>query len=328
MTIPEKVKSTLLSGKDFDYESLALECFRFQADHNEVYKTYINHLKINPEQIERSTQIPYLPIELFKTHAVKTGNFDSKIVFTSSGTTSSNTSMHAVSDPEFYLNWSKYWFEKNYGNLGDWHLLCLLPSYQERTGSSLIFMLEHFLKFSNPTFSGFYSFDFHKLYEVLRGLKGKKNIMLFGVTYALLDFSRQYAFQFPELKILETGGMKGRGKELTRAEVHEMLMQSWGVDSIHSEYGMTELLSQAYSKGNGVFQNSPALKIAIGDVYDPFLIQENEHRGFVLISDLANIDSCCFIRTADLGRKIGRESFEIVGRFDGSDVRGCNLLMV
>jgi len=363
------LKQKVLNLQDQDFDDLALEIFRFQAQHNLVYKKYIQSLHIQADAVNNIEQIPFLPIEFFKTQTIVTGENPIKTTFESSGTTGQNTSRHHVSDPDFYLQIAEQIFEKFYGKLSDFQILALLPSYLERSNSSLVYMVEHFIKKSNNPNSGFFLNDYEKLAKVLKGDKreetreSKQEIiarsannlkseipnpqspktLLIGVTFALLDFAESgtegvdlsFLKDRNNLIVMETGGMKGRRKELLREEVHEILTEAFHVDTIHSEYGMTELLSQGYSSGEGVFELPVSMKILLRDVNDPFSYVQNARSGGINVIDLANIDSCCFIETKDLGAEIreqrigdrGQRKFQILGRFDNSDIRGCNLMI-
>lgn len=310
------------------FQDIALEIFKLQAKECEVYNQYLHFLKVQPDQIKSISKIPFLPIEFFKTHQIVSNGDITEQVFSSSGTTGSQTSKHYVSDVSIYEESFRKCFELFYGNTKDIALLALLPSYLERTGSSLIYMVDDLIKSSDRKESGYFLYNHHELYENLVALKLKKvPTILFGVTYALLDFIEQYQLQFPELIVMETGGMKGKRKEIIRQELHEMLGAGFGVSSIHAEYGMTELLSQAYSKGNGLFSCPPWMKILIRDINDPFCYQETGISGGINVIDLANINSCSFLSTHDLGRMHDNKQFEVLGRFDESDVRGCNLMI-
>lgn len=307
---------------------LALELFHYQYGNNEVYRNYCNLIKIHPEKITSIEKIPFLPISFFKTHVIKTGKFDEEIIFLSSGTTGETTSKHVVKDLKIYKKSFLTCFNQFYGNPSDLCILALLPSYLEREGSSLIFMAEELIQASNHTSSGFYLHDLEALVQQLKILeKSKQPTLLLGVSFALMDLAEKYSLQLNNTIVMETGGMKGKRKELTRNELHQFLSTQFGVETIHSEYGMTELLSQAYSKGNGIYTPPNWMKIIIRDVNDPFNLLPKQQTGGINIIDLANIDSCAFIATQDLGKTINKNQFEILGRFDNSDLRGCNLLI-
>jgi phenylacetate-coenzyme A ligase PaaK-like adenylate-forming protein len=318
----------IASSKEF--EAIALDIFRFQAEYNEIYKSYLKVLGSNIEEIKDVKNIPFLPIEFFKSRDVLTqseiSNSKSK-TFTSSGTTGSETSRHIVADISVYENSFRKGFEHFYGSASQYCILALLPSYLEREGSSLIYMVDDLIKSSGNSGSGFYLHNTAELESKLKSLQqqGQKTILI-GVTYALLDFVEVHKIEFPELIIMETGGMKGRRKEIVREELHNILCKGFGVDKIHSEYGMTELLSQAYSKGDGSFKTPPWMKIQIRDVNDPLNVLSENKTGGINVIDLANIYSCSFIATQDLG-KLHKDGFEVLGRFDESDIRGCNLMI-
>jgi phenylacetate-coenzyme A ligase PaaK-like adenylate-forming protein len=306
--------------------------FYYQATQNPVYSRYLEILRINPRDIEKPEQIPFLPISFFKDHKVICGSNEPKVIFTSSGTSGSLTSSHFVIEPDVYEKSYMKGFKHFYGDPGDYCILALLPSYLEREGSSLIYMANDLITKSRHPDSGFYLHDHLKLVEKLAALKKKdQKTILLGVTYALLEIMEQ----FPDLKdnspnkliVMETGGMKGKRKEMVREELHEKLCKGFGVNTIHSEYGMTELLSQAYSRGNGIFECPPWMKVLIRDTNDPFAILPDKKTGGMNVMDLANIYSCSFIATQDLGKKFENGYFEVLGRFDNSDIRGCNLLV-
>jgi hypothetical protein len=327
---------------DKDFEAVALALFRHQAVYNLVYNEYINYLGIVPSKITQLSQIPFLPISFFKNHVVKTCYFEPSAVFESSGTTQAQTSRHYVKDLDWYKKVSQHIFEQQYGSLTHFHILALLPSYLERQNSSLVYMVEYFIAQSGSQYSGFYLNNTVELLENLHQLAvGPKpfnqSVVLWGVTFALLDLVEaghdlSFLQNIPELIVMETGGMKGRRQELLRDEVHQILTTALGLKTIHSEYGMTELLSQAYSKGEGVFSSSPTLRVLLRDINDPFAVYDASacpfRYGGINVVDLANIDSCAFIETQDLGRFASKEGdFEVIGRFDNSDVRGCNLMI-
>ncbi|MCW3071790.1 MAG: acyl transferase [Bacteroidetes bacterium] len=318
------------------FRELALAVFRWQAEANPVYKRYISTLGIEPAAVDSLEDIPFLPVEFFKNFEVLCGpkNPDA-IVFSSSGTTGMATSRHIVNDISLYETSFRKGFELFYGNVEDYAIFALLPSYLEREGSSLIYMVHDLIKRSKNGHSGFYKSAGHPLtgWIQLREsfLKrpenaGKKNLLL-GVTYALLDFIENEQLQLENTIIMETGGMKGKRREMVREELHETLCKGFGVDAIHSEYGMTELLSQGYSKGDGIFNCPPWMQVLIRDTNDPFAFFPATKTGGINVIDLANLNSCSFIATQDLGKKHPDDSFEVLGRFDNSDIRGCNLLV-
>ncbi|NOU60846.1 acyl transferase [Marinifilum caeruleilacunae] len=311
-----------------EFERVALEIFRYQAENNAVYREYLQHLKKDVNQVKQIIDIPFLPIEFFKSRKVVSGNDPAVETFTSSGTTGILTSRHFVPDVSIYEKSFTKGFEDFYGSITDYCVLALLPSYLEREGSSLIYMMEHLIRDSKHPKSGFYLHNHEELIETIADLKQRKQkILLLGVSFALLDLAENYELDFSDVIIMETGGMKGRRKEITREELHKFLCTKLGVSEIHSEYGMTELLSQAYSKGRSLFHTPNWMKILIRDTYDPFSYEKTGRTGGVNVIDLANVHSCSFIETQDLGKIHTDGSFEILGRFDHSDIRGCNLLV-
>ncbi len=311
-----------------DFIQLTLNVFKYQAANCSVYKRYIETLPISPEEIDSVEKIPFLPIEFFKNHKVITREKPEEKIFSSSGTTGSVPSLHYVSELFIYEESFRRAFELFYGNPHDFAILALLPSYLERSGSSLIYMVDDLIKKSRYSQSDYFLYNHQDLFHQLNSLY-KKNIptILFGVTYALLDFMENYPIHFPNLIVMETGGMKGQRREIIREELHENLCEGFGVTEIHSEYGMTELLSQAYSKGKGRFYCPPWMKIMIRELNDPFSFLGNDQTGGINVIDLANINSCSFIATQDLGKISSDHHFEVLGRFDQSDIRGCNLLV-
>ena len=317
---------SIKSGQQFN--ELALQIFLHQAENCKVYHDFIAGLNINPADVKSVQQIPFLPIEFFKSQQVLSADMDAEVIFTSSGTTGIITSRHYVTDVSWYTQSFRKAFKLFYGNIDQYTILALLPSYLEREGSSLIFMAADLIKQSNNPDIGFFLYNHDELYSRLKQQQqAKKPTLLIGVTFALLDFIENYSINFPELIVMETGGMKGRRKEMIREDLHEQLCNGFGVDAIHSEYGMTELLSQAYSGGSGIFNCPPWMKIITRDPNDPLTILSDDKAGGINIIDLANINSCSFIATQDLGKVYPDDSFEILGRFDNSDIRGCNLLI-
>lgn len=310
------------------FEEHALQIFKHQSTHCAVYKTYLYHLGVDPTQVNRVADIPYLPVAFFKTHDVISDSKQPEIVFSSSGTTGMVQSRHLVTDVKIYQDSFNLAFQQFYGNIADICLLALLPSYLEREGSSLIYMIDELLTQSQHPSSGYFLHNHEELHQTLTTLKAaKQKTVLIGVTYALLDFLEAYQLDYPELIVMETGGMKGKRKEMVREELHEVLQAGFGVPAIHSEYGMTELLSQAYSYGEGIFNCPPWLKIVLRDTNDPLSLITTQQTGGINIIDLANMNSCSFIATQDLGRVYEDGSFEVLGRFDQADIRGCNLLV-
>lgn len=310
------------------FKETALQVFQYQAANCAIYKQFINGLKLNPANVKLVEQIPFLPVEFFKAHTVVTSNEPDEAVFTSSGTTGMITSRHHITDVSWYEESFRRAFDLFYGDIKDYTVLALLPSYLEREGSSLIYMAQDLITQSANPGSGFYLYNHQDLYNKLQQQKAAgKPTLLIGVTFALLDFVDNYQVDFPGLIVMETGGMKGRRKEMIREELHNALCAGFGVAAIHSEYGMTELLSQGYSKGEGIFNCPPWMRIITRDTNDPFTLVGAGKTGGVNIIDLANINSCSFIATQDLGKVYANGSFEVIGRFDNSDIRGCNLLI-
>jgi len=318
---------TISTHKQF--EKIALKVFRFQYENNLVYREFCDFLKIDKQSVKTLQQIPFLPIQFFKNHNVVSNTDEIQEIFTSSGTTGMITSKHLVTDVSLYEQSYRNAFSEFYGNIEDYAILALLPSYLERSGSSLIYMVKNLIELSNNEHSGFYLHNYDDLITKLVELDNAgQNIILIGVTYALLDIVEKQKFQLKNTIIMETGGMKGKRKELIREELHEILCDGFGVSSIHSEYGMTELLSQAYSLGNGIFECPAWMQILIRDTEDAMTYVNNGKTGGINVIDLANINSCSFIATQDLGKKYPNNSFEVLGRFDNSDIRGCNLMVM
>jgi phenylacetate-coenzyme A ligase PaaK-like adenylate-forming protein len=318
---------TISSQKQF--EKIALKVFRFQHESNLVYREFCDFLKIDKQSVKTLQQIPFLPIQFFKNHNVVSNTNEIQEIFTSSGTTGMITSKHLVTDISLYEQSYRNAFSEIYGNIEDYAILALLPSYLERSGSSLIYMVKDLIELSNNEYSGFYLHNYDELIAKLIELDNTgQNILLIGVTYALLDLIEKQKFQLKNTIIMETGGMKGKRKEMIREELHEILCDGFGVSSIHSEYGMTELLSQAYSLGNGIFECPAWMQILIRDTEDAMTYVSNGKTGGINVIDLANINSCSFIATQDLGKKYPNNSFEVLGRFDNSDIRGCNLMVI
>lgn len=312
-----------------EFEAKALQVFRHQYMHNKVYQQFCDLLKKYPSGVKSVENIPFLPIEFFKTHKVTSTTKPSEITFSSSGTTGQTTSKHHVADLSVYETSFRKGFTRYYGDIQDYAILALLPSYLERKGSSLIYMVEDLIKKSENPHSGFYLNDLESLLEKLQVLEEQgQKVLLIGVSFALLDLAERFPMKLNHTTIMETGGMKGRRKEMIRAELHGILEQAFGVEKIHSEYGMTELLSQAYSTGNGIFECPPWMKILIRDPEDAMSLLPEGKSGGINVIDLANINSCSFIATQDLGKNLGAEKTEILGRFDNSDIRGCNLLIL
>ena len=318
---------TISNQKQF--EKIALKVFRFQYENNMVYRQFCEFLNINKGSVKSIQQIPFLPIQFFKSHSVVSNSDAIQETFTSSGTTGITTSKHLITDISKYEESYRNAFSEFYGNIEDYAILALLPSYLERNGSSLIYMVKDLIELSNNENSGFYLNNYDALISKLTELDaGGQNVILIGVTYALLDLIEKQKFQLKNTIIMETGGMKGKRKEIIREELHQILCDGFGVSNIHSEYGMTELLSQAYSLGNGIFECPNWMNILIRDTEDALTYISHGKTGGINVIDLANINSCSFIATQDLGKKYPNNSFEVLGRFDNSDIRGCNLMVL
>ncbi|MVO10076.1 acyl transferase [Flavobacterium sp. TP390] len=317
---------TISSKRDF--EKLTLKVFRYQYDNNKVYQEFCNYLNKDKSNVKTILDIPFLPIQFFKSHEIVSTTNPVQETFTSSGTTGLQTSKHLVTDISLYEQSYRKGFSEFYGNIEDYCILALLPSYLEREGSSLIYMVQDLIQSSNHPDSGFYLNNYDDLITKLIALdQSGQNVILIGVTYALLDLIERHTFQLKNTIIMETGGMKGKRKEMIREELHAILSHGFGVPVIHSEYGMTELLSQAYSLGNGVFECPPWMQILTRDTEDALSYVSNGKTGGINVIDLANVNSCSFIATQDLGKKYPNHSFEVLGRFDHSDIRGCNLMI-
>ncbi len=312
-----------------DFTKSALMVFKHQFKHNKVYRSFCDLLYIHPSDVKTIDQIPFLPIQFFKTHEVLSSTDKIQEIFSSSGTTGSVTSKHLVTDLLWYETSYLKGFECFYGDIKDYTVLALLPNYLDRKGSSLVYMVDDLIKKSKHTESGFYLNNIDELAKKLIKLDKKdKKVLLIGVSFALLDLIEQYKFNLKNTIVMETGGMKGRRKELIRNELHTILSGGFRVEKIHSEYGMTELLSQGYSKGNGVFKCPPWMRVLTRDTEDALTILPKEKSGGINVIDLANYNSCSFIATQDLGKVYTDNSFEIIGRFDNSDIRGCNLMVL
>ncbi len=334
-------KDKIFNVSEKDFEQLALDQFYFQYENNKVYRDYVNAIKVDVQAIDSLTRIPFLPIRFFKSHQVVSTWFSPEEIFESSGTTGSINSKHFVKEIELYRESFVKGFELFYGPATDWCIIGLLPSYLERQNSSLVYMVNELIKMSGNDNSGFYLDEFENLFNLLQKLAGQnQKTLLIGVTFGLLDFSEAFSSSFypglfKELTIMETGGMKGRRSEMIRQEVHDVLKKSFKVPVIHSEYGMTELLSQAYSTGEGIFKCPPWMKVFTRDELDPLSIYKpgDNHnsssvKGILNIIDLANIYSCSFIATDDAGKVFPEGRFEVLGRTDNSDMRGCSLMLI
>lgn len=312
-----------------EFEAASLEVFKFQFENNRVYRSFCDLLYIHPSDVKRIEDIPFLPIQFFKSHDVLSSSEPVEQLFTSSGTTGNLTSKHRVTDIRIYEESFRRAFSQFYGDIEECVILALLPSYLERQGSSLIYMVEDLIKHSQLPESGFYLHNLSELKELLISLNAQnKKVLLIGVSFALLDLVESYQFQLKNTVIMETGGMKGRRKELVREELHAILEKGFGVNTIHSEYGMTELLSQAYSKGHGIFECPKWMQILTRDPEDALTMLPENKTGGINVIDLANLNSCAFIATQDLGKRLPDNHFEIIGRFDNSDIRGCNLMVL
>ncbi len=321
----------LLNQEVLNFEEMAFEMFKFQSVSNPVYHNYIKARNMDPESVRSLEEIPFLPINFFKDHQVISGSPDLfPFFYSSSGTTGVVTSKHFIWSEEFYLQHALRVFQMQYGPIEDFHVLALLPSYLERKGSSLVSMAAYFIEQSGSVHSGFYLYNHRDLANKLLLLQnGNRKVLLLGVTFALLDFA-EMQFDLPQMDnliLMETGGMKGRRREMVREEVHEILKNAFGVPDVHSEYGMTELMSQAYSKGGGKYTMPSTMHVLLRDVNDPFNYIKEKTQGGINIIDLANFHSCAFIETQDLGRYAADGKLEVMGRFDNSEVRGCNLMI-
>jgi phenylacetate-coenzyme A ligase PaaK-like adenylate-forming protein len=314
-------------GENVDFEAAVFETYRYQYANNPVYRQWCNHMGAGPNPPSLVT-IPFLPVSFFKSHRLITGEQPEEKIFESSGTTGLQTSRHYIADIGLYRQSFLQCFKLFYGDVKDWCIIGLLPAYLERTGSSLVMMADELVKASGHSQSGFYLYDFAALATVLQQLEAAKQpVFLIGVTFALLDFAEQFPMQLNYTTVVETGGMKGRKKEMIRNEVHAFLQERLGVKNVHSEYGMTELLSQAYSKVAGLFQCPPWMKVLVRDEEDPLAVATSG-KGVLNIIDLANRNSCSFIAVEDAGIVHEDGSFEVMGRIDNSDIRGCSLLVI
>lgn len=323
----KEIKNRIFGMAAGDMDVMALEVFRFQYAQNELYRAYVDGLGIEPGAVRGIREIPFLPVSFFKTHTVETTAFEPEVIFRSSGTTGTGGSRHVVKELDLYKRSFMAAFELFYGPVGEWCVIGLLPAYLERSDSSLVLMVDELVKASGHADSGFYLYEHAALQAVLERLEGQgQKVLLIGVTFALLDLAEQYPMRLRHTVIMETGGMKGRRKEITRAELHAVLEERLGVGAVHAEYGMTELLSQAYSAGRGIFRCPAWMKVLPRREDDP-LDTQAEGEGILNVIDLANLYSCAFIATEDVGRVYGDGSFEVSGRVDNSDIRGCSLLV-
>ena len=321
-----KYKKTIFSN-NFDFNEIALLAFEYQYNNNNIYKNFCDFFKKKPKNVKTITEIPFLPVEFFKNNIIISGNEKEEIVFLSSSTTSTTESRHYVTDLSIYEESFITTFKKFYSSPKNYCILGLLPSYLERNGSSLIYMLESLISLSKNSNSGFFLNEFDKLLSIIINLEKKsEKYILFGVSYALIDFSEKCNIELKNAIIIETGGMKGKRQEISKLQLHSLLKKNFSVQEIHSEYGMTELLSQAYSIKNQLFECPKYMKILIRDIYDPLSVK-NKSKGIINIIDLANINSCCFVASSDLGEVYEDGNFRVLGRLDNSEIRGCNLLL-
>lgn len=318
-------KAIFSSHSESEFFDLCLQAYQFQMCNNPVYRSFVNSLPTRT--IQCLEDLPFLPISFFKTQKIKAFEAPAQQIFTSSGTTGMEFSSHYVLKISLYEKSFTQGFQHFYGNPSDYCILALLPSYLERSGSSLVFMMNSLIQQSKHPQSGFYLNNIDKLVATINNLIfSNQKILLIGVSFALLDLVEKYTLKAKNMIVMETGGMKGKRKELTREELHKYLCAGFGVSQIHSEYGMTELLSQGYSNGNGLYKTPPWMKVLVRDAHDPFSLIKTGNTGGINVIDLANIYSCPFIETQDLGKMHQDGSFEVLGRFDYSDTRGCNLL--
>ena len=308
------------------FNEKALKLFKLQAEQCQVYKQYLSLLKINTEDINSIQKIPFLPIEFFKTKRIILEGKSPEITFSSSGTTGQEVSQHHIADVSIYEKSYALGFEHFYDKPTDYRILALLPTYLEKEGSSLVYMCDRLIQESQHPQSGFYLHNLKELTEVLAQECHKKTLLI-GVSYALLDLAEKFPQRLNNTILMETGGMKGKRREMTKSELHQTLKKAFKLENIHSEYGMTELLSQAYSKGNGYFDCPPWMKVLIRDPEDPFSLMEDGRTGGINVIDLANVNSCAFIATQDLGKIHLNNQFEVLGRFENTDIRGCNLMI-
>ncbi len=321
-------EKVLSSVNENNFEDIALSLFQYQARNNKVYRDYLTYLGVKASRINQIKAIPFLPVSFFKDHKVVSGEWKPEDVFLSSSTTGMTPARHYVKDQQGYLRNTEDIFRKFYGKLSDYHFFALLPSYLERKGSSLVVMAKHFIEQSGSKYSAFYLDNKEELIDNLsKAIPGNRKVFLLGVSFALLDLAEECAIDLSNCVVMETGGMKGRREELTREAMHKILCTRFNLKSVHSEYGMTELFSQAYSAGRGYFRSPPGMKVLVRDINDPFEILKDGKTGGINVIDLANIHTCAFVETQDLGRVRQDGNFEILGRIDNSDIRGCNLMV-
>jgi len=327
MDISSKINSIFSIKSQDEFEKVSLEIFRYQAEFCPVYKEFVDLLKINPNKIQTISDIPFLPVEFFKDKTIISNQKQAEIIFTSSGTTGIQSKHHVLSLEVYEQSFLRA-FELFYGPAKDYTILALLPSYLERSGSSLVYMADSLIKQSNSSNSGFFLNELDSLLSILKEQEEKqKPTILLGVSYALLDLAEKCNFPLKNTIVMETGGMKGKRKELTKEELHAVLKSGFNCNAIHSEYGMTELLSQAYSKGNGLYECPPWMKIIIKELHDPFTECQPNASGQINIIDLANVYSCSFLATSDLGKMQQDGQFRIIGRKNDADIRGCNQMV-
>ncbi len=329
-TEPDRIRKTIFNIRSLkDFNGCAIEIFHLQYEKNEVYRTFVDLAGIRPGQVRSYNEMPFLPVQFFRDKQVITGDdLRMEKIFASSSTTGSVPGKHYIHDLSLYKESFTKGFKHFYREPAEYCFLALLPGYLERSDSSLVYMMDQLISTTSHNGSGFYLDDYEELARKLElnKINGQKTILL-GVSFALLDFLDKYRLDLPDLIVMETGGMKGRRREIIREELHSLLCSGFGVKNIHSEYGMTELLSQAYSQSGGIFRTPPWMKVLIRDINDPFTLEEPGKTGGINIIDLANIYSCSFVASQDLGRLRDDGSFEVLGRYDDSDVRGCNLLV-
>lgn len=324
----QKLCSLIENASQATFDEVALAVFRYQAENNALYQQFIKLLGISPNSITNVKQIPFLPITFFKHHLIKTQDWKTATIFRSSGTTLQFPAQHHIRSLGWYKKLAIATFESKYGSLKNYVVVGLLPSYLEQGASSLVYMVEQFIQASQQQESGFFLHDFDRLAQTLQECeKQQKKVLLIGVTYALLDFAAAYPMPLKHTIVMETGGMKGRREEMTKTAIHQVLKDAFQLRYIHSEYGMTELLSQAYSSGNGLFEAAPTMQVLIREATDPFHYVPFGKSGGINVIDLANIDSCSFIATDDLGRSYANGQFEVLGRLSAADLRGCNLMI-
>ncbi len=312
-----------------DFEALSLAVFQYQSRYNSLYAAYLELLGVKPQQITHSSHIPYLPIQFFKSHSLQSGQWQPEVRFSSSGTTGMTTSLHPVRSLDWYREVARRGFAATYGNLADYCVLALLPAYLEREGSSLVFMVDDFIGQSVYAQSGFFLHEVEKMLKIVQDCRSKAiPVLLIGVSFALWEMAEQYPQDLSGIVMMETGGMKGRRREITRGELHQILEEAFNLSQIHSEYGMTELFSQAYAPHDGLFTPAPTMRVSTREITDPLTPGKPGRTGVLNIIDLANLDTISFIATDDLGKVYEDGTFEVLGRLDASDVRGCNLLVL